>query len=228
MSVIEKIKAKAAADLKHIVLAEGTEPRTVQAAQKIVEQKLANVTLVGAKAEVEAKAAELGVDLTGVGVVDPAACEKTPVYAQKLFELRQKKGMTLDQLLTLASIIQAEAANKDDMYNVSSVLNNRLQYGDQYDIFHLDCDSTTYYPYRNKDAVPADKRETYKSTYDTYTIEGLPAGPICNPGLDAIDAALNPNDTAYFYFCHNPETGEAYYAETPAGHEANLEKAGLK
>ena len=59
MSVIEKIKAKAAADLKHIVLAEGTEPRTVQAAQKIVEQKLAKVTLVGAKAEVEAKAAEI-------------------------------------------------------------------------------------------------------------------------------------------------------------------------
>ena len=149
-------------------------------------------------------------------------------FTQEIRDAAQKKGMTLDQLLTLASIIQAEAANKDDMYNVSSVLNNRLQYGDQYDIFHLDCDSTTYYPYRNKDAVPADKRETYKSTYDTYTIEGLPAGPICNPGLDAIDAALNPNDTAYFYFCHNPETGEAYYAETPAGHEANLEKAGLK
>ena len=103
MSVIEKIKAKAAADLKHIVLAEGTEPRTVQAAQKIVEQKLAKVTLVGAKAEVEAKAAELGVDLTGVGVVDPAACEKTPVYAQKLFELRQKKGMTLEQATELVT-----------------------------------------------------------------------------------------------------------------------------
>ena len=103
MSVIEKIKAKAAADLKHIVLAEGTEPRTVQAAQKIVAQKLAKVTLVGAKAEVEAKAAELGVDLTGVGVVDPAACEKTPAYAQKLFELRQKKGMTLEQATELVT-----------------------------------------------------------------------------------------------------------------------------
>ena len=103
MSVIEKIKAKAAADVKHIVLAEGSEPRTVQAAAKIVSQKLAQVTLVGAKDEIEAKARELGVDLSGVAVVDPAACEKTPAYAQKLFELRQKKGMTLEQATELVT-----------------------------------------------------------------------------------------------------------------------------
>lgn len=103
MSVIEKIKAKAAADIKHIVLAEGTEPRTVQASAKIVEQKLAKVTLVGAKAEVEAKAQELGVNLSGVSIVDPATCEKSPAYAQKLFELRQKKGMTLEQATELVT-----------------------------------------------------------------------------------------------------------------------------
>lgn len=72
MSVIDKIRAKAAADVKHVVLAEGTEPRTVQAAEKIVKLGLAKITLVGAKAEIEAKAAELGVDLTGVSIADPA------------------------------------------------------------------------------------------------------------------------------------------------------------
>ena len=56
MSVIDKIRAKAAADVKHVVLAEGTEPRTVQAAEKIVKLGLAKITLVGAKAEIEAKA----------------------------------------------------------------------------------------------------------------------------------------------------------------------------
>ena len=61
MSIIDKIRAKAKADVKHVVLAEGTEPRTVQAAAKIVELGLAKITLVGAKAEIEAKAAELGV-----------------------------------------------------------------------------------------------------------------------------------------------------------------------
>lgn len=80
MSVIDKIRAKAAADVKHVVLAEGSEPRTVQAAEKIVKLGLAKITLVGAKAEIEAKAAELGVDLTGVMIVDPATSEKSSTF----------------------------------------------------------------------------------------------------------------------------------------------------
>ena len=101
MSVIDKIRAKAAADIKHIVLPEGTEPRTVQAAAEIVKLGLAKITLVGAKAEIEAKAAELGVDLTGVNIADPATCEKTPVYAEQLFKIREKKGMTLEKATDL-------------------------------------------------------------------------------------------------------------------------------
>lgn len=101
MSVIDKIRAKAAADVKHIVLPEGTEPRTVQAAAEIVKLGLAKVTLVGAKADIEAKAAELGVDLTGVGIADPATCEKTAAYAEQLFKIREKKGMTLEKATEL-------------------------------------------------------------------------------------------------------------------------------
>ena len=101
MSVIDKIRAKAAADVKHVVLAEGTEPRTIQAAQKIVELGLAKITLVGAKAEIEAKAAELGVCLNGVNIADPAASEKTPAYAEQLFHIREKKGMTLEKATDL-------------------------------------------------------------------------------------------------------------------------------
>ena len=66
MSVIDKIRAKAAADVKHVVLAEGTEPRTVQAAEKIVKLGLAKITLVGAKAEIEAKAETLAVGKAGM------------------------------------------------------------------------------------------------------------------------------------------------------------------
>ena len=75
MSVIDKIRAKAAADVKHVVLAEGTEPRTVQAAEKIVKLGLAKITLVGAKDEIEAKAAELGVDLTILSADQDAATQ---------------------------------------------------------------------------------------------------------------------------------------------------------
>ena len=101
MSVIDKIRAKAAADVKHVVLAEGTEPRTVEAAAKIVKLGLAKITLVGAKADIEAKAAELGVDLTGVSIADPATSEKTAAYAEQLFHIREKKGMTLEKATEL-------------------------------------------------------------------------------------------------------------------------------
>lgn len=101
MSVIDQIKTKAAADLKHIVLAEGTEPRTVEASAQITQQKLAKVTLVGNTADIKAKASELGVDITGVEIADPATSEKSAAYAQQLFELRQAKGMTLEQATKL-------------------------------------------------------------------------------------------------------------------------------
>ncbi len=101
MSIIDKIRAKAKADVKHVVLAEGTEPRTVQAAAKIVSLGLAKITLVGARADIEAKAKELGVDLTGVAIADPAVCEKTPAYAEQLFHIREKKGMTLEKATEL-------------------------------------------------------------------------------------------------------------------------------
>lgn len=138
----------------------------------------------------------------------------------------KEEGYTVDQLVTLASIIQAEAADKDDMYKVSSVLHNRLS-SKKVTLQHLDCDSTTFYPYRRKALIPANMRNTYKSKYDTYTVKGLPAGAICNPGSDAINAALNPTDTDYYYFCHDSK-GKAYYAETLSAHEANLKKAGLR
>ncbi len=137
-----------------------------------------------------------------------------------------EEHLSVDQILTLASMIQAEAADKDDMYKVSSVFHNRLD--SKRDALHyLSSDPTTYYPYRKQSLVPADIRNTYKSRYDTYTIKGLPPGPICSPGLDAVDAALNPASTDYYYFCHDAN-GKAYYASTSAQHQANLKKAGLR
>ena len=145
---------------------------------------------------------------------------------KQIREKAESSGMTLDQMLTLASMIQAEAADKDDMYKVSSVFHNRLK-SQKAELLHLDSDPTTYYPYRKKSLVPENIRDTYQSRYDTYSIEGLPPGPICNPGMDAIDAALNPASTNYYYFCHDAN-GKAYYARTASEHQANLKKAGLR
>ncbi len=137
-----------------------------------------------------------------------------------------EKGMTVDQLLTLASMIQSEAADKSDMYKVSSVFHNRLN-SKKTALRRLESDSTLYYPYRKQSLIPEDLRSTFKSRYNTYSFEGLPPGPICSPGLDAIDAALNPDSTGYYYFCHSSK-GKAYYAKTKSGHDANLKKAGLR
>ena len=130
--------------------------------------------------------------------------------------------------MTLASLIQAEAANEKDMYYVSSILQNRLKSDNIYDYAKLSLDSTIYYPYRNAKAVPkALGGKKFKSTYDTYNFTGLPIGPICNPGEAAIEAALNPNDTDYYYFCHDQSTGEPYYASSFDEHQYNLSLAGL-
>lgn len=137
-------------------------------------------------------------------------------------------GMTMDQVIILASIIQAEAANPADMFNVSAVLHNRLDFGEDYGIYYLECDSTTFYPYRDKDAVPETGAMSF-GNFDTYQISGLPAGPICNPGTDAIMAALRPNDgeaSSYLYFCHDAD-GNAYYATNAEDHYYNLIEAGL-
>lgn len=138
----------------------------------------------------------------------------------------QAQNMTLDQVLTLASIIQAESADEEDMYKVSSVLHNRLKNGAATGTQQLGCDSTIYYPYRTKAQVPQAQQATYTSRYNTYSIIGLPPGPIDNPGSAAINAALNPANTQYYYFCHAAD-GTAYYAKTAAQHQQNLKKAGL-
>ena len=136
---------------------------------------------------------------------------------------------TLDEIITLASIIQNEAADSNDMYKVSAVLHNRLEWGGQQDIYVLGCDSTVYYPYRNAAAVPTSDALPY-GDYNTYNIQGLPPGPISNPGIDAIMAALRPstdgNAPYYLYFCHAAD-GTAYYATNQWDHEYNLQLAGL-
>lgn len=133
----------------------------------------------------------------------------------------KKSKLSLNQVMILASIVQAEAANADDMYNISSILLNRLDYGASYDILRLDCDSTTYYPYRNKKEAP----KGYKSKYDTYKVKGLPSGPICNPGMEAILSVLYPNNTSYLYFCHSKD-GKPYYASNLYQHNINLYYSG--
>lgn len=98
MDFVKEMKSKAKAMQKKLVLAEGTEPRTVKAARHIVDEQLASsVFLVGKESEVQKVAAEQGVALSGITVVDPAISPSIEKYADTFFELRKSKGMTKDQ-----------------------------------------------------------------------------------------------------------------------------------
>ncbi len=128
---------------------------------------------------------------------------------------------SLDEIMRIASIIQAEAADKEDMYYISSILHNRLSADSSMGVSNLGLDSTKYYPYRSESDLPESQKSNYVSKYDTYDNSGLPAGPICNPGMEAIKAAICPNDTGYYFFCHDSD-GTAYYASTLYEHNLNL------
>lgn len=135
-----------------------------------------------------------------------------------------KLGFTLDEILTLASIIQEEAGNPAEMDKVSSVLHNRLQ-SKKYP--RLQCDVATFY-LRNyvKPYVDEARYEELTALYNTYKCDGLPAGPITNSGIDAVKAALFPEKTDWYYFVTDSD-GVYYYAETWSDHLENCENAGL-
>ena len=101
MTFSDKMKGLAKKANKRLVLAEGLEPRIVKAARKIVDEGLASsVTLVGDEEKVRANAKELGVDLTGILISDPAKCGKKDEFANEYYEMRKAKGMTPEQAAT--------------------------------------------------------------------------------------------------------------------------------
>ena len=134
-------------------------------------------------------------------------------------------GMTMDQVVTLASLIEEEAFTGDTRANVSSVLHNRLVSGQR-----LELDKTIHYvEWYIKPLIQSTSTtdiNAYNSYYNTYKCPALPAGPITNPGRLAIEAALNPADTTYHYFVTDP-AGNYYFATTWEEHLANLKTAGL-
>lgn len=134
-------------------------------------------------------------------------------------------GYTLDEVVTLASIIQLECGDANEMKNVSSVFLNRLNNPEQYP--KLQSDTTVFYINNVIKKLSSIQYEEMYNAYDSYVCTGLPVGAICNPGSDAINAVLNANETPYYYFCANIQTGEMFYAQTYDEHLENCEAAGL-
>lgn len=103
MSAMEQIRAKAIRSAKHIVLAEGSEERTVQAASQIVAQGIARITLVGNGDDIRLNAERLHVCLEGVAIADPATDPRTEAFAANLYDLRKQKGLTSEAAKALVT-----------------------------------------------------------------------------------------------------------------------------
>lgn len=129
-------------------------------------------------------------------------------------------GLTADQAVRLASIIQKEAGDKGQMNAISGVLVNRLKNQGLYPT--LQCDSTTHYieDFIKTNLTDKTKIDKFVNAYSTYKCEGLPAGAIGNPGIDALKAAVNPDKSNYFFFAHDVN-GKIYLASTDAQRQSN-------
>ncbi|MBR5437820.1 MAG: endolytic transglycosylase MltG [Clostridia bacterium] len=146
----------------------------------------------------------------------------TKKYSSKAKEL----GYSVDEIITMASVIQEEAYTKEAMSLISSVIHNRIN---NPDYKKLQCDVTNYYinnyvaasPYLSENA-----EKTYKALYDTYSINGLPEGPISCPGTGAIEAALYPEESNYYFFVTDKEQNY-YFSENYTKHHKKCKELGL-
>ncbi len=129
-----------------------------------------------------------------------------------------ENGMTFHEVMTLASIIQREVRSIEDMKIVSGIFHTRMKIG-----MALQADSTVNYVTGKKTAAISLDDSRLEHPYNTYKNLGLPPGPISNPGIDAIYAALYPEDSDYLYFLTTPE-GDVKYAQTFNQHIDNKHK----
>lgn len=111
-------------------------------------------------------------------------------------------GISLHQAVIIASMIESEAANDEERATIASVIYNRLAQD-----MPLQIDATVMYALGEHKEYLTEEDLKVDSPYNTYTNTGLPAGPISNPGLASLNAALNPASTSYLYYALDTETG---------------------
>lgn len=124
----------------------------------------------------------------------------------------EQLNMTLEEVVTLASIVEKETGCARERPIIASVFLNRLERE-----MRLESDPTVIYGMADFDGNLKRKDLSNKTPYNTYQISGLPPGPIANPGIDAIRAVVNPADTDYLYFVSRND-GTHYFSESLSEH----------
>jgi UPF0755 protein len=139
--------------------------------------------------------------------------------ATEIAEDAKAQGRTLNEVVTLASILEKEVTTSEDRKIVAGIFMNRLRDG-----MALQSDATVNYVTGAGRTRPTAQDLATASPYNTYRNKGFPPGPISNPGDDALDAALHPAATEYRFFLTDAD-GKVYYAKTLEEHIRNKVKA---
>ncbi|WP_310604038.1 endolytic transglycosylase MltG [Anaerosporobacter sp.] len=135
-------------------------------------------------------------------IVANADKKLTDAYYTRAEEL----GYSLDEILVIASIIEKETGKDSERASIASVLHNRLNAG-----MKLQCDCSIHYIEKYVKPYISGDVNRYNSYYNTYKCKALPEGAIASPGKKAIQAALYPKETQYFYFCSDKDGGYHYF-----------------
>jgi UPF0755 protein len=151
----------------------------------------------------------------------------------KPFPKVKGKELSLAELVTLASLVEREAAVPDERPLIAGVLLNRLNKG-----MRLQVDASVQYARRRAEesgqlaeghkARLLFRDLTINSPYNTYKVDGLPPGPICNPGQDSLKAAARPEPSPYFFYVMSPKLGRHRFAKTFEEHKSNNALAKLE
>jgi UPF0755 protein len=125
-------------------------------------------------------------------------------------------------VINVASLIEKETATNQESYRIASVIYNRLfSWGATPP--YLNIDATLIYALGGKSNITSVDKAV-DSPYNTYMYTGMPPGPIANPGLASIEAALNPESTSYYYYVLDPTNGVHDFSKTLAEHDKKVEK----
>ncbi|MBE6037059.1 MAG: endolytic transglycosylase MltG [Clostridiales bacterium] len=162
---------------------------------------------------------EVYVDAGAHGVLDKMLSQFDKMFTREMANAAKNKGYDINEIVTIASLIEREASVDKDRPLVASVIYNRLEKG-----MKLQIDATVLYALGVTKPVVTLKDLEVDSPYNTYKNKGFPPGPICSPGKASLEAALEPADTGYYYYVLGTDgTGAHVFSKTYAEHEKHAD-----
>lgn len=158
-------------------------------------------------------------DATAEEIVKKLVNERDKQITEQMYQDMKQQGKNIHEIITLASLLEREVQSAEDKKIVADIFWRRLE-----ENWALQADSTVHYiSGRSGDVFTTDAERDSKNKYNTYEYPGLPPGPISNPSLESIKAAIYPKENNHWYFLTD-KTGQVHYAGSLSEHNRNVQK----